>query len=964
MPFLMLVSCSDIDGLNDYNAVFDFQITEHRGAEGDIEIGEADMKGNYIHIPVLHGIHNFPLYFKGTPVFENPIDRVTGIDFEDWIVIDFKRDSEGEPVLDDNGSYIFDEPTFYVQALSGLPREYKFVIDYEATSSDTNVYPQVTFNAVSEGTIIASMATVESNDVPEEGDIVRLNVAEPSFPLSVTPLFTISDGATLKGNGTTSYKFTSQEELHSFTVVALDGTERVWKLGLNVLPVVNANSVGYTAAQLEVTDLNDFESEARSNGFFIEEYDFSASVASGGGDQTAGAEMKATAGRTLAVPSVAKATVTPGATAAVADTLNLYISTSDSDPFPLRIGLRLPEYDLVSVVGDIASMEFADMKSVNEFYMLDIGNDLARRWVVALKDYESPIASVISFSYDYTAAEIKTKAGQPYVPSIVMDDDKTVDIDHVNHRIYLRAVEINKPYTSIIGSGGGTWGLELDADIRLSNGASLVGLPFEWTGTDSWKTPKSFGIEASDGTLYEWELVIRDWSNGAPEASDECELTGVTVKQVRPFVAQVDINDPVTIDNENHTVTINLTKDDNAYPLTVAVDYQLSEYAGISTQNNGRDPLVFRTPESEVVVTVVSESGNASQDWVFKLRPPLKESGTDVTSFKVISFSGSGFACEVTDIDTEAAEVHLNFTKVGEFPVTMTMRMGLSYKATSDVTDASGLGTFQFAGIEDKTFTVTSQSGESRVWTLKTSYNYTPQLQNWDFELWENETTPLPKGIKGSPYWASANMTSPIAVTGTSRTDGAPGQGYAVQLQTQSVVGRLAAGSIFLGWFDSSDPLGNMSDPTVMTFQGMPFSASRPIKGLNVDVWYQPGNGAASDAGSVTIELIKIRNAGEELEYHGDRPGEGPHPNNNADRVARGRAIVGLQAGVIDTGDTVTEVVEEGVWKTIFVPLEYSGSYPDYTHLSVICSSSSLGDAFKGVKGSTMKLDNVKLVYE
>ena len=80
--------------------------------------------------------------------------------------------------------------------------------------------------------------------------------------------------------------------------------------------------------------------------------------------------------------------------------------------------------------------------------------------------------------------------------------------------------------------------------------------------------------------------------------------------------------------------------------------------------------------------------------------------------------------------------------------------------------------------------------------------------------------------------------------------------------------------------------------------------------------------------------------------------------------VAHGRAVVATQSGTLDNGDTATQVVPDSQWTTIFVPLEYAGAYPDYTHLSIICSSSSQGDAFKGTAGSTMKLDNMRLVYE
>ena len=294
---LLLAACSDIDGLNDYNAVFSFEITEHKGTDGEIVIGEPVMAGNTIRIPVLHGIHNFPLYFKGQPHFENPIDRVTGLDFNDWIEIDLERGGESgnEPVLDENGNYIFQEPKFYVQALSGMPREYTFKIDYTATSSDAEIFPQVTFAEVPEGSIVADLLTVTDSDVPEEGNMVLANIVAPQFPLTLTPEFSLSDGATLEGNGTTPYEFGSADERHSFTVVARDGTEKRWTFGLAVLPVVNANSAEVDEAALALTNLAGFSAEPGSKGFSIEEHRFSASTGVAGTGTAATSEPAKTA---------------------------------------------------------------------------------------------------------------------------------------------------------------------------------------------------------------------------------------------------------------------------------------------------------------------------------------------------------------------------------------------------------------------------------------------------------------------------------------------------------------------------------------------------------------------------------------------------------------------------------------------------------------------------------------------
>lgn len=983
---LLLGACSDIDGLNDYNAVFSFTITEHKGTGGEIEIGEPVMAGNTIRIPVLHGIHNFPLYFKGEPRFENPIDRITGLDFNDWIEIDLQRGGESgnEPVLDEHGNYIFQEPKFYVQALSGMPREYTFEIDYTATSSDADIFAPVSFADLPQEYVVGDLLTVTSSDVPEEGDMVLFNVAAPQFPLTLTPEFMLSDGATLEGNGTTSYTFETAEDRHDLTVVARDGTTKRWTLGLSVLPVVSAVSAGMDESMLALTDLTGFSAEPGSKGFSIEEHRFAASAGTEGGTEDAAPSRQAAKTGT---PQSEKAAATP-ATAAnrlhaagqphktllrmaasgmpaaeevlPADTLKLYINTLSGTPFPISIDMEVPLPDGVSLVGDTSDLPFADMESENVFWLLDTVDGIARRWVVVLEEYDSPVASVLAFSYEYTASEVReTSLSGPKVPAIVMDKERTADIDPVNRCIYLRAVEIHNPkYASL-----DPWELSLTVDIKISSGASLVNVTnFDWSGTDSWKNPKTFGVQASDGTVYEWKVVIRDWSDGAPEASDECELYGVTIKEIRPYTVETEA-EPLTVDYDDRTITLNLTRDDNAYPITVAVDYELSEYARIATQNGGRDPLVFDTPETVNTVEVVSESGTNSAEWKFELRPPLKETGTDVTSFRIVSFSESGFSAELVGIDTDNATVTVNFTQAGRFPVTMNFRMGLSYKATSTITDQYGAGTVEFSAIEDKPFTVTAQNGETRQWTLRTTYM--PQLQNSDFELWANMTTPLPKGIKGSPYWASANMTSPVLVENTTQTEGAPGQGKAVQMTTKNtIIGKLAAGSLFLGWFDDSNPMGNMNDPTVMMFYGMPFSANKPIKGFQADVLYHPGDGPSSDSGSLAIELIRQRDPSMELEFHGMRPDGTWHPKNNADRVARGQAIVATQSGLLDNGDTADIVVADNTWQTVFVPLEYDGAYPSYTHLTVIFSSSSQGDSFKGAVGSILKIDNIKLIYE
>ena len=340
-----------------------------------------------------------------------------------------------------------------------MPREYTFKIDYTATSSDAEIFPQVTFAEVPEGSIVADLLTVTDSDVPEEGNMVLANIVAPQFPLTLTPEFSLSDGATLEGNGTTPYEFGSADERHSFTVVARDGTEKRWTFGLAVLPVVNANSAEVDEAALALTNLAGFSAEPGSKGFSIEEHRFSASTGVAGTGTAATSEPAKTAALSgKGGNALQKATIRHGrpaeADTPTADTLKLYINTSSGTPFPISIDMAIPLPDGVSLVGDVSDMSFPDIGSEHTFWLLDTVDGIARRWIVALEEYNSPVATVLDFSYEYTASEVRENSlSDPKVPAIVMDADRTADIDHMTspagHRIRNEQERFERPSTRI-----------------------------------------------------------------------------------------------------------------------------------------------------------------------------------------------------------------------------------------------------------------------------------------------------------------------------------------------------------------------------------------------------------------------------------------------------------------------------------------------------------------------------------
>ena len=83
------------------------------------------------------------------------------------------------------------------------------------------------------------------------------------------------------------------------------------------------------------------------------------------------------------------------------------------------------------------------------------------------------------------------------------------------------------------------------------------------------------------------------------------------------------------------------------------------------------------------------------------------------------------------------------------------------------------------------------------------------------------------------------------------------------------------------------------------------------------------------------------------------------------ERVAKGQTVAtGYRKIGPQAGDGVIQV-EDGKWTRIRIPLTYgSDADPAYTHLSVAFASSWQGDIFTGVKGSELKVDNVRIIYE
>lgn len=263
------------------------------------------------------------------------------------------------------------------------------------------------------------------------------------------------------------------------------------------------------------------------------------------------------------------------------------------------------------------------------------------------------------------------------------------------------------------------------------------------------------------------------------------------------------------------------------------------------------------------------------------------------------------------------------------------------------------------------TYTVTAEDGSVAVYTVTARLDSPePQLENSGFDDW---FTPAGRqfqepGLDSLGTWATANTgvttfplpqsnanTLPVLISNTD---------YAAQLITRQLGGfALAAGqgigsaTLFTGTFRV-----NISNPTASAQIGYPFTA-RPTA-FTIDMKYAAGS-PFLDGRHQPLSKVDSADLFVLLENRQDQ--------NNIRRIATGWHRTGTTVG--------------SQFKPISVPLIYgtlppgtpAHQFPDnglfgsasdrVTHISVVFASSSGGEVFEGAVGSTLTVNNFRLVY-
>ena len=242
------------------------------------------------------------------------------------------------------------------------------------------------------------------------------------------------------------------------------------------------------------------------------------------------------------------------------------------------------------------------------------------------------------------------------------------------------------------------------------------------------------------------------------------------------------------------------------------------------------------------------------------------------------------------------------------------------------------------------------------------------QMPNSSFDEWNidpsNSKLYCPWSASSSSFWDTGNRgATTVGNSNSVPTDEtSTGDGKAAYLESKFIVIKFAAGNIFTGSYLKTDGTNG-----VLGF-GRPFTAF-PNK-LTFDYKYKSAEISKCgdknyeyligrpDSCNVYVALWHIDEDQYE-EYQGEKypivirtePGANQNLfNPNDPRV--------IAYGQFTQGSTIEN------WTTETIDIKYNNTMLAPTHIVVVASSSKYGDFFTGGVGSTLVLDNMKLIYE
>lgn len=308
-------------------------------------------------------------------------------------------------------------------------------------------------------------------------------------------------------------------------------------------------------------------------------------------------------------------------------------------------------------------------------------------------------------------------------------------------------------------------------------------------------------------------------------------------------------------------------------------------------------------------------------------------------------------------------------------------KAGGEWQELTDIRQEGGSFTGHIDAEPETSYEITAFCGdeETPVKTVTTEAEQT--LPNGGFEEWSTVKEIVYPYLEGAdPYWSTGNVGAALVnETLTSPCEPRPGSAgrYAANLKSKFAnvlgIGKFAAGNLFMGHYIANDGTNGL-----LTF-GRSFTA-RPTA---LRVWVKYVNGPVNYVGKNTPpEVVKDQTPDNGMiyaavgtwtkeeygvapasvpKYGGQTLGTDDSPICIATREistlfkATGKDVVGY--GELAISEPIPE------WREIIIPIRYTATDRQPTHLLIVCAASRWGDYFTGSTQSEMWIDDFELLY-
>jgi hypothetical protein len=526
-------------------------------------------------------------------------------------------------------------------------------------------------------------------------------------------------------------------------------------------------------------------------------------------------------------------------------------------------------------------------------------------------------------------------------------------------------VEINTLSATIsmkITAGAGNFPLSITADVSVSNNATLKnGQTSPITHTFATiDDVLEITVVAENGSEKVWRVEIINADPNSDKRVDTDVLSFLAYEyssQENALTGSKVVIDPEAVVNQaDKTISIKIKNWKKYFPLKVKALIDLSTGATISTPGFGQeDELVFNTPTSTKSFTVTAENQLNTAVWTIQFidEEPDKSSAANLVDFVIGANISSGNTIDKYFIEPSKRQITLLLLTTSLPGESLKINPTFTLSPRAYLLDIENSEEIAFTSLShEKTFRIMAED-ETTIQSWKIVLVFAPQLTNWNLDTWSDN--------KNAEGWSSANAALSSNPTTTRVSPGYGGTGYAAKMTSTTatmVIKIMASGSLFQGHFVFN--LGYATRPKLMTWFGVPWGG-KPIA-LEADYTYSRGsqrvkpsglnfvNVNGDDYGSATIELLHWDGTGS-FEYHAVTPDDG-YSNYE------------IPSNITVTARAMNDhIAPTSSWQKLRLNLATLDSTKPSTHMHITFASSYEGDLQIGAPGSTLTIDNVRLIY-